>query len=194
LTDADSISAAVEGQQIIISFLGPNSITVDSNLYATAYKTIFTAMRKHNVSRILALATVSVTAPTDSFALTSLLSVTAVWTVAHSAWKSMVNIGEAFSNEGDGLEWTVFRVGGLADGEESPEGDVLATVVGGAGYSATVRRADVARWVVRQCDGYEKRGEGKETEWAGQMPLLCSRGSTLFSWRPGFGRILGLTS
>jgi hypothetical protein len=159
-------------------------------VFANAYKCIFAAMRSHGVSRILALGTISIHDPkNDCFALPSALSVFAVRTVARSPWKAIVNVGTVFAQDADGLQWTLYRVGGLADGAE---GEMVVTNVGGKGYTPAVRRADVARWLVTQCDEYDK--DGKEVKFVGEMPLLCSKGSTLLSWRPGFGRILGLSS
>lgn len=97
-------------------------------------------------------------------------------------------MAETFEKEGEGIFWTIFRVGGLADGEE---GEVVETSVGGAGYTGSVRRADVARWLVGQCEKYQEGVEGGQ--WDKEMPLLCSVGTGLFSWRPRFGRILGLS-
>jgi hypothetical protein len=151
---------------------------------------MFAAMRKHGVSRILGLGTISIHDPkNDHSALSSSLSVFAVRTVANSSWKSIINIGNVFTQDAEGLQWTLYRVGGLADGEES---EVIVTSVGGEGYTSAVRRADAARWLVTQCDEYGK--DGKEVKFVGEMPLLCSKGTTLFSWRPGFGRILGLSA
>jgi hypothetical protein len=141
-------------------------------------------MRAHGVRRVLALATTSVADPLDRFALTAAGPVLAVRAFAHSAWRSFVEVAAAFdelgAEEGAGVDWTLFRVGGLGDGAE---GEVVATYVGGEGYRSVVNRADIAKWVVEQV-------ETDEARWVGKKPLLCSAAAGLWSWRPGFSSIL----
>jgi hypothetical protein len=175
----------VANHDAIISALGPNTVAPNPSTVAAAYRTLFAAMRTHGVRRILALATTSISDPHDRFALLAAGPVLAVRAFAHGAWRSEVEIGAAFDElpkEGEegALQWTLFRVGGLGDGEE---GEVEATYVGGEGYTSVVNRADIAKWVVEQV-------EMEEPQWVGKRPLLCSKTAGLFSWRPGFRSIL----
>jgi hypothetical protein len=87
-----------------------------------------------------------------------------VRTVAHSAWKEIVAVGKLFDEEAEGLEWTVFRVGGLANGE----GDAVATYIGAEGATTSVHRIGIAKWLVEQV-------ETDDGEWVRQKPLICSK-------------------
>jgi hypothetical protein len=170
----------VEGHAAIVSALGPNTLRPAPRAIADAYRTLFAAMHRFGVRRILALGTISVPDPADRFALSSALAIGAVRTLAKDAWRSIIEIAAAFDDDADGLDWTLYRVGGLGNG---PEGDVIATYIGGEGYNSTVNRADVAKWLVEQV-------ERDEPQFVGKRPLLCSKTAGLLSWRPGFKSIL----
>jgi nucleoside-diphosphate-sugar epimerase len=180
LSDDALLASTVAGHAAIISALGPNTVSPSPRAVADAYRALFAAMHAHGVRRILALATTSVRDPGDRFALTAAGPVFAVWAFAHAAWRSFVEVAAAFDEGADGLDWTLFRVGGLGDGAE---GDVVATYIGGDGYRSVVNRADIAKWVVEQV-------EMDEPQWVGKRPLLCSRTASLLSWRPGFKSLL----
>jgi hypothetical protein len=80
--------------------------------------------------------------------------------------EEIVAVGRVFDEEAEGLDWTVYRVGGLANGEE---GEVRATYVGEKGAASSVNRKDVAKWLVEQI-------ESVEPQFVGQKPLISSPG------------------
>jgi len=140
----------------------------------STYRALIPHLIQHGPKRCLILGTISIPGPNDSHALAATLSITAVRLLAPSAYHEIVGVGKLFDDEAAQLQWTMFRVGGLANGD----GDVVATTIGGQGYSPAVRRGGVAAWLVEQC--------GKEEpEYLREKPLLCSTDAGLFSWRVG---------
>lgn len=61
-----------------------------------------------------------------------------------------------------GVRWTLFRVGGLTNGKQSP---VETTVLGSGKDSMWISRASVARWVL---------DEAVEENWVREMPYICN--------------------
>lgn len=121
-------------------------------------------MRAHSVKRIFALGTFSVTDPKDKPPLSIRLAVWLVWMIVHSAWREIVAVGKLFDEEAQGLDWTVYRVGGLGNG---PKGNVIATYVGAPRSIGSVERADIAKWLVQQV-------ELPEPQYVREKPYLCS--------------------
>lgn len=80
--------------------------------------------------------------------------------------REMIGIGEFVSSlpvdNGNGVRWTLFRVGGLTNG---PEGPVKSTYLGSGEDGTWVSRASVARWVLE---------EAIDDNWVGAMPYICS--------------------
>lgn len=128
-------------------------------------------MREHNIKRIFALGTCSVPDPKDKPPLSIRLMIWGVWTIVHSAWKEIVAVGRLFDEEAEGLDWTVYRVGGLGNG---PEGNVVATYVGAPGSTWSVERADIVKWLVEQVESIEPK-------YAREKPYLSSPGMK-WSW------------
>ena len=52
---------AIQGQNVVVSFLGPESFKTPPGTYTNAYKCVFNFMRQHGVKRILVMGTFSIT-------------------------------------------------------------------------------------------------------------------------------------
>ncbi|KAK6848844.1 hypothetical protein PG995_012677 [Apiospora arundinis] len=98
LDDEENLLAAISGQDVIISL-------------------ILKTMRSLGVKRIIALSTYSVVDPRDKPNFLRWVITTALWALAHEIWKTVVDIAAFFDAEGgDDIDWTLFRVGYLANG------------------------------------------------------------------------------
>lgn len=62
----------------------------------------------------------------------------------------------------DGIKWTLFRVGGLTNGEMRP---VNATFLGSGSDGMWISRASVAEWVM---------DEAIQEKWVREMPYICN--------------------
>ena len=99
--------------------------------------------------------------------------------------------GDAGGGEGEGkeegkegrrgvIDWTVFRIGGIPGGCDEAswradrEGEVFEGYVGEEGWSASIPRARLARWLVDAVEdrGRDENGEGMKREWVKKMPAV----------------------
>lgn len=132
-------------------------------------------MRTHGVRRIFAMGTISIPVPEkDSFSLSRLMLVGLVRVVVRGAYSTILQIGEVFSSKEvpPEIDWTVYRIAGIPGGSDETswradreEGDVFEGFIGEKGWSLSIKRGRLARWLV---DAVE---DGKE-EWIGKMPLV----------------------
>lgn len=104
-------------------------------------------MRDVGVKRIIALSTFSAEDPKDKFNLLRWVLVTALWAMAHKVWKAIVDIAAVFDEHGQDIDWTLFRVGFLADG---PPLKVVDGYIGDGTLGMYLRRADIAEWTLSQ--------------------------------------------
>lgn len=104
-------------------------------------------MKAEGVKRIIALSTLSVVDPKDKPSFLRWLLVTPVWALAHNAWKAVIDVSNVFDREGSDIDWTLFRVGFLADG---PPLKVVDGNVGDGTTGIYLRRADIAEWTLAQ--------------------------------------------
>ncbi|KAJ5414393.1 hypothetical protein N7509_001020 [Penicillium cosmopolitanum] len=165
LTDAEALSKAVEGQDAIVSLLGPTG-NVTGTPFTDAYHLIFSLMKRWGVKRILAMGTASIPDEQDGFSIVAFLGVTLIRIIVNSAYKDIVSVGKLFNTEAtnDGLDWTIFRLGFLANG--APQSS-KAGYVGKNGWVLKNQRADIATWLV---DEVEK----DNSEWIKKMPAIWS--------------------
>jgi hypothetical protein len=165
LTDAEALSKAVEGQDAIISLLGPTG-NVAGTPFTDAYHLIFSLMKRWGVRRILAMGTSSIPDPQDEFSIIAFLGVTLIRIIANSAYKDIVSVGKLFDTEAtkDGLDWTIFRLGFLGNGAPLSS---KAGYIGKNGWVMKNQRADVATWLVAEV-------ENNDSEWIKKKPSLWS--------------------
>jgi hypothetical protein len=177
MDDLAILSFAVQGSSIIISLLGPDigNRTLNPTIFSDFYKSaLFPLMRKHNVRRILAMGTLSIKRPEDSWSTLRFLMVSLMPLFANAVYHSVLNIVNAFEKEANGLDWTVFRIAALAG--EADEASWMADRaagkdfvgwIGEKGWSLSQKRGALARWLVNAT-------EGEAEEWIGKMPAVCA--------------------
>lgn len=165
LTDAERLSEAIRGQDVVVSLLGPTGNVIGTP-FTDAYRLVFPLMKKGNVKRILAMGTPSISDPRDEFSILVFLGVLLVRIIANSAYKDIVSVGKLFDTDatGNGLDWTLFRLGFLANG---PPRISKAGYVGQKGWTMKNQRADVAAWLVGEI-------EKDNSEWNRKRPSLWS--------------------
>lgn len=173
----DLLERVIGQSYVIISLLGPQLFkTPQPLIYAETYAAMFPLMRARAVSRLLALSTISVIDPReDAWSLTRFLLVLLV-RLLPAAYRAVTAIAAVFAKSAHGLEWTVFRVGGLLGGCDEPswrrdreDGPTFAGGVGKPGWRVVQKRAALARWLV---DSVENGQEG----WVGKMPAVSKLG------------------
>ncbi|KFA50096.1 hypothetical protein S40293_06377 [Stachybotrys chartarum IBT 40293] len=175
MDDVEKVNKVVARTSAVLSILGPISASADPLLYRGYYSTLLTAMKRHGVKRILAMSTLSAGDSMDSFSLVANLLVFAVRLFANSARLTMLEIADVFQKEGQGLDWTVYRIpfiwgdGSAESWAKNRElGEAYAGPIGGRGWKVSLPRAVLAKWLVDSA-------EGKHDEWIGKMPALSLR-------------------
>ncbi|KAH7011056.1 hypothetical protein EDB80DRAFT_571256 [Ilyonectria destructans] len=165
LADAERLTKAIKGQDVIVSLLGPTG-SVSGTPYTDAYCLIFSLMKRWKVKRILAMGTLSISDPEDGFSILAFLGVTLIRIIANSTYKDIVSFGKLFDKEAtkDGLDWTIFRLGFLGDG--APQTSKVGYVAKN-GWAMKNQRADVASWLVEEI-------EKDNSEWIRKRPSIWS--------------------
>lgn len=156
----------MEGQNVIVSLLGPIVGSSTGTPVTDAYRSIFPAMKKSGVKRIIAMGTASIVDPEDKFSIWAWLAVSAISLFANAAYKEILSIGKVFETEATehGLDWTIFRLGILGNG--APKG-AKAGYVGKGGWTIWNQRADIADWLVEEA-------EKDDSKWIGKTPAIWS--------------------
>ena len=150
LIDEGTLHTAVNGQDAIISTLGPSGVfgyTSFSSYHAifpTFYKLLLKVMREHGVRRILAMSTFSLYDPKDQSMVSRAAMVWLVWLLAMGAWREFVGM--------------------ITD---APESVTKAGFVGEKGFKLTIGRKDMAAWLVEQI-------VTNPPQWIGQAPATSS--------------------
>ena len=172
LSDESSFRTAVQDQDAIISTLGPTGISGYTSfsayhaVFPTFYKLLLRLMREHGVRRILAMSTFSLYDPKDKRIVSRAALVWLVWLLAGGAWREFVELGDTFEKNGEGIDWTMYRVAVITD---APESVARAGFVGEKGFKLTIRRKDMATWLIEQA-------ETKPPQWIRQAPAISSIG------------------
>ncbi|KIJ68791.1 hypothetical protein HYDPIDRAFT_173430 [Hydnomerulius pinastri MD-312] len=166
LTDEAALSVAMERVDAVMSALGPSvsrgPLHPSGEPLAHAYSMIIRLMKTHGINRLLALGTPSITDPNDKFSLQMSIIVAGVRTLAHTAWKDVVAIGETIRKEGDALDWTIVRVPLLSG---SGDKEFVAGYVGDGKTGKWLTRAGFAAFTVQELT---------RNEWVKAAPLITS--------------------
>jgi hypothetical protein len=175
MDDRDALSLAVSKSNIVISLLGPNTMRLPSyDLYPNFYRSLFALMREHQVTRIYAMGTISISKPEDGFSLLRSVLVWLVYLAANAAYWNIIGVGEVFEKEAAALDWTIFRIAGIPGGSDEAswkkdrEQEVAAGWVADKTWSITVKRSALAKWLV---DSAEDDGK----QWVGKMPAISAK-------------------
>jgi hypothetical protein len=180
MSDVDALSSAVAKCSVILSLLGPN-ITGrmhSQSLFADIYKdNVFPLMRRHGVRRILAMGTLSIQRPEDSWTFFQPVVVFLVRMLANGAYRNIVNLAHTFERETADLDWTVFRIAAIPGKSDEMSwrqdredgGEPFVGWIGEKGWTSSIKRAALARWLV-------DAAEGKADGWIGKMPAISRSG------------------
>ncbi|KAH7176096.1 hypothetical protein EDB81DRAFT_897139 [Dactylonectria macrodidyma] len=175
MDNIDKLGSAVAKCNIVLSLLGPNSSqgrSLAPSLYPSYYSALFPLMRQYGVTRIFAMNSASAEDAQDSWVLVLYLLTLIIRVLVPNAYRTMQGISRVFKEEDRGLSWTLFRLANLPgnDDEESwrkdrEDGPVYAGYVGKKGYTLSLKRAALARWLVDST-------ESGAPEWIGKMPAV----------------------
>lgn len=158
LTDTEALSAVVSKCRLIISLLGPDiKVPIPPTVFADFYRRLFPLMREHGVRRIIAVSTISLSVPDDSFSFRRAMVIPLLWLTARTAYANIIAVGEAFRDEEatKDIDYTLFRVA-MIPGEWDEEswkrdregGKVYVGPLGASGWTMSLNRSVLARWLV----------------------------------------------
>lgn len=135
-------------------------------------------MRKHNVQRILALLTISVVDEADSFVFSRWLMRQSIRMFVAGGWNFVNGVNAAFRGLAiEDIEWTAYRVaaipGGCSEEEWKRDREYGGVYVGpvGKGWSMSLKRGRLARWLVDVVEEEARDGKTKQ-ELLGKMPAV----------------------
>ncbi|THH20086.1 hypothetical protein EW146_g1209 [Bondarzewia mesenterica] len=160
LSDADSLSKALEGVEAVLSALGPTSSHPRDTPLARGYKLITDLMLKRGITRIIVLGTASTADEHDKFSLIFWFMVLIVRLFANNAYKEIVAIGKAFRESPKELRWTIVRVPLLTNASKK---DVAAGYVGDKKVGIILPRAAFAAFMVQELE---------EENWVRKAPAI----------------------
>jgi nucleoside-diphosphate-sugar epimerase len=173
LTDTSALAKAMKGVTSVVCLLGAY-ITLANFLnrstatpIADRLSNVFAAMRAEGVKRIITLSSVGgFQRPGDyvPYGKYWLFTYVAPKTVVPGGAAEMKRIGEVILAQTD-LEWTVFRVPHLNDGDAQGELEVVVKETVDAEYQGGLElsRMSLVKWVL---------GELEEGRWIGKTPVV----------------------
>ncbi|KAF8460082.1 hypothetical protein BDZ91DRAFT_851784 [Kalaharituber pfeilii] len=180
LTDVGSLRSAVaERPDAIVSLLGPPtassetlewfnpfSATGRGTPFVDAYRVIVDAMKEYGVRRILVMGTVSIVDPNDKRTFMADFLAGVVWALVNKAWKNVVAVGKFFENipPEEGIEWSVFRIGRVLDGDFQ---GVTDGYIGDGKGTLHIRRSELSKWLV-------EHALTDTPVWTGKQPAVSS--------------------
>ncbi|KAI6005031.1 NAD-P-binding protein [Pisolithus orientalis] len=166
LTDAESLSDALQDVDTVLSALGPavsrGPFHPRGEPLAHAYSLIIKVMKERGVSRLIALGTPSIKDPHDKHSLVMSTIVCGVATFASTAYKDIVAIGETICREGDTIDWTIVRVPLLNSGSNE---SFVAGYVGDGQTTTSLTRIAFVAFVLQELT---------KKEWVKARPLVTS--------------------
>ena len=173
MSDQEGLFKAMTSCSAVLSLLGPSLAdkNIEPSLYADYYKqSVFPCMRKHGIRRIMAMGTVSISRSDDRWTLFQGTARIFMQLFATAVYKNMLHLEAAFEREAKDLDWTVFRIARIVgDSDERAwekdreEGELFVGNVGDKGWSGSVTRARVTRWIVENMGSHM---------WSSQMPYV----------------------
>lgn len=173
MDNRNALSSAMARASAVISLLGPNVYDrhMNHSLFADIYiSSVFPLMREHGVRRILAMGTLSIKLPDDKFNIMQCILPYLMPLLANFAYQNVLNIRRAFESHGDGLDWTVFRIAHIPGGSDEAswrkdrlDGELFTGWIGENGWTMSLKRGALARWLVNAV-------EGDADNWIGKMP------------------------
>lgn len=174
MSDNPALSTAMARSSVVISLLGPNikDKNIGPSLFADIYReSVFPLMKQHGVKRVVAMGTLSIRQPDDRWTFFQTMLTVVMPLFAGAVYRNMLNLADLFEKKAEDLDWTVFRIAQIpGDSDEASwrrdrEGALFTGPVGEKGWSSSVQRAGLARWLV-------DAAEGKAKAWIGKMPAV----------------------
>ena len=166
LTDAEALTAALDGVHAVLSALGPavknGPFHPGNTPLAHAYGVLLECMRARSVKRLIALGTASMTDEHDKFSFEMSVLVTGVAVFAHNAYKDVVAIGQTVRAADPDVLWTIARVPLLTEKENRA---FVAGYVGDGHTRTRLARAAFAAFVMQELE---------ENQWCRKAPLISS--------------------
>ena len=166
LDDAQALSDAMQDVDAVLSALGPavsrGPLHPKGEPLAHGYSLVIRVMKERGVTRLIALGTPSIKDPKDKFSLKMATVITGVATLARTAYKDVVAIGETIRTEGDTLEWTIARVPIL---NSCSDKHFVAGYVGDGQTTMTLSRIAFTAFVLQELE---------RKEWVKAAPLITS--------------------
>lgn len=162
LTDRESLSKAIQGVDAVLSVLGPGPGHPAGTPLAHAFELVIELMHEHNVSRLIALATGSVTDPLDKPNWKFRLLVAGISTFAKTAYQDIIAIGEVIRSKGADLDYTIVRVPILTNNASK---EVVAGYIGDGKTGTLLSRAGIADFYVKELEA---------RVWVKKAPLISS--------------------
>jgi uncharacterized protein YbjT (DUF2867 family) len=107
LTEAEKISAAIQGSDAVVSVMGPVGYQ-DALIFAPAYRLIIASMKAQGVKRLIALGTPTVRDGADRFNVLFEAMIIAVGLIIHKGGEDIATVGRLVRESG--LSWTMVRV------------------------------------------------------------------------------------
>jgi hypothetical protein len=152
----------------IVSVLGPQGLSYKgkaiSEFYTVLLQKILTFPTSHR-PYVLALSTPSQEAPQDTFSLPMYLMLMIFKRVGAGPYSEIRAITQSFEKYGNGIQWTLYRVGNLTD--TVGKGFASAGWIGDERWKLSTSRSDIARWLIREVECEES-----QRKWVGLMPAL----------------------
>jgi hypothetical protein len=176
MDDRAAMSPAMAKSSAVISLLGPDVSRdrgIDPTMMAGYYGScVIPLMREHGVRRILFMGTLTITVPEDRWTLFQSVVVVFMRTLANRLYHTMHNIKDTFEKDASDLDWTMFRIAmipGESDEEswrrDREDGEVFAGMVGEKGWSKSIKRSALARWLVDTV-------ENDDGKWTRKLPAV----------------------
>ncbi len=160
VTDAAVVSKAAEGNEVVLSALGPTR-TSGEDMLQTAVRNAITAMQAYGLRRIIVVTGAGVSDPNDkpqfwNRIMSGLLNLLAKRVLADS-------LGAANLLRESDVDWTMVRVPVLTD--DPPAGEPWVGYVG-KGMGGRIPRADVAAFMLKQVT---------DDSWVQKSPVITSQ-------------------
>jgi len=165
----------------IISLLGPANSKHYGLDISNFYQWLFPYLRSLPASQrpyLLGMGTQSIHDPQDKWSIFNIVHVVLIRIMAPGARVEIMNIKKSFLDDleirgGDGaeyvpLEWTLFRLNLLNDGEQ--ENEACAGYVRQEGWGANLTRKQLADWLVTQVETPRT-----DRQWVRKLPALWGR-------------------
>lgn len=180
INDSTTLETAMSTCHAVTSLLGPqiSNPKIDPRLYPDLYQNyILPGMRKSGVKRIILMGTLSIKQPQDKWTFFQTSVLLFMRLLAPAILRNMHGLADLFEKNCSDLDWTIFRIAQISgdpdehswslDREDMP---VFSGWIGEEGWTSTIKRAALTRWLVDSAEDEAK-------DWIRKMPAVSRKGS-----------------